>query len=185
MPAGVPVFVPLCGKSTDMVWLAEQGYQVTGVELSELAIQEFFADQQLIPSVQESEGFKIYRQGPYTLLVGDFFDVSRSLAGEPAAVYDRASLVALPPEMRPPYAARFGDLLTPGAPILLLSFAYPQHQMSGPPFAVHQTEVEKLYRPEFEITHLQKRDILSKAPRFAAQGIEYLTMSIYRLIRQD
>ena len=28
------VFVPLCGKSLDMLWLHEQGYKVTGIELS-------------------------------------------------------------------------------------------------------------------------------------------------------
>ena len=36
------VFVPLCGKSLDMVWLARQGYEVVGVELSPLACEGFF-----------------------------------------------------------------------------------------------------------------------------------------------
>jgi len=31
------VFVPLCGKSRDMLWLREQGHQVLGVELSAIA----------------------------------------------------------------------------------------------------------------------------------------------------
>ena len=46
---GVPdgtcsVFVPLCGKSLDMVWLLEQGFSVTGCEISELAVQQFFTE---------------------------------------------------------------------------------------------------------------------------------------------
>ena len=31
------VFVPLCGKSLDLLWLAQQGHTVIGVELSPLA----------------------------------------------------------------------------------------------------------------------------------------------------
>ena len=37
------VFVPLCGKSRDMLWLHEQGHKVLGVELSHLAAQAFFS----------------------------------------------------------------------------------------------------------------------------------------------
>src|SRR5512138_1105185 len=39
---GGEVFVPLCGKSLDMVWLRERGYFVLGVELSPIAVQDFF-----------------------------------------------------------------------------------------------------------------------------------------------
>lgn len=42
LTAGSRIFVPLCGKSIDMVWLATQGYDVVGVELVETAVQEFF-----------------------------------------------------------------------------------------------------------------------------------------------
>ena len=37
------VFVPLCGKSLDMVWLAEN-MKVTGAELSEIACRDFFEE---------------------------------------------------------------------------------------------------------------------------------------------
>ena len=36
------VFVPLCGKSRDMLWLRKQGHRVLGVELSAIAVQAFF-----------------------------------------------------------------------------------------------------------------------------------------------
>ena len=41
---GNTVFVPLCGKSRDMLWLAEQGFGVLGVEVSPLAVEAFFAE---------------------------------------------------------------------------------------------------------------------------------------------
>jgi len=44
---GRRVLVPMCGKSADMKWLADQGNQVFGVELSHLAIEAFFAEQGL------------------------------------------------------------------------------------------------------------------------------------------
>ena len=38
------VLMPLCGKSQDMLWLASQGVEVIGVELSEKAVAAFFAE---------------------------------------------------------------------------------------------------------------------------------------------
>ena len=39
--SGAQVLVPLCGKSLDMIWLAEQGYRVLGVELAQAAVEAF------------------------------------------------------------------------------------------------------------------------------------------------
>jgi len=44
LTVGSQVFVPLAGKSLDLVWLAAQGYRVLGVELSPLAVAQFFDD---------------------------------------------------------------------------------------------------------------------------------------------
>src|SRR5690606_3494808 len=49
LPAGAQVFVPLAGKSLDMAWLAAQGHRVLGVELSPLAVAQFFAEHGLQP----------------------------------------------------------------------------------------------------------------------------------------
>ena len=53
--AGDNVLVPLCGKSLDMLWLADHGYRVTGIEISELAVRDFFADNGLPFSVMPAE----------------------------------------------------------------------------------------------------------------------------------
>ena len=47
LAAGDRVFVPLCGKSLDMLWLAGQGHTVIGVELSPLAVRAFFRENRL------------------------------------------------------------------------------------------------------------------------------------------
>ena len=49
VPRGSRVLVPLCGKSLDMLWLASQGHRVLGVELSPLAVGQFFAENRLAP----------------------------------------------------------------------------------------------------------------------------------------
>ena len=41
------VFFPLCGKSVDMLLLAEQGHQVVGLECSEVAVTQFFNENNL------------------------------------------------------------------------------------------------------------------------------------------
>ncbi|WP_267284273.1 hypothetical protein [Psychrobacter sp. Sarcosine-02u-2] len=53
VPISGQVLVPLCGKSVDMVWLAHAGYDVVGVELVETAVQAFFVEQKVIPTITE------------------------------------------------------------------------------------------------------------------------------------
>ena len=103
---GARVYVPLCGKSIDMVWLAVRGYAVVGSELSSVAVADFFGEQQSqqlqrTDVVLESRGpFNVHRAGSYELLQGDALQLTPELLGPVHAAYDRAALVALPPAMR-------------------------------------------------------------------------------------
>ncbi len=111
---GNKVFVPLCGKSVDMQWLREQGHEVVGVELSKIAAQAFFQENGYSPKYVHSEKFDCYDANGIRILCGDFFDLKRvDLAGV-KAVYDRASMVALPPEMRDRYVDHLVNILMPG-----------------------------------------------------------------------
>ncbi len=60
LPEKGKVFVPLCGKSLDLLWLREQGHDVCGVELSPLAVQQFFAEQGLQPKRHQDGEFEIW-----------------------------------------------------------------------------------------------------------------------------
>ena len=97
LASDAPVFVPLCGKSLDMVWLAQQGHRVIGAELSQRAIDDFFAERGLAPTTRASGSFTVKSAGPYELWCGDFFDLPREAVAGVAGVYDRAALIALPP----------------------------------------------------------------------------------------
>ena len=102
---GNNVLAPLCGKSLDMLWLLDQGYRVTGVEISRIATEAFFAENSLVPAINQAGEFTRYHYDALDILCGDFFALNRDTAGDIGAVYDRASLIALPPAMRTAYAA--------------------------------------------------------------------------------
>ncbi len=180
---GSKVFVPLCGKSRDMVWLREQGHAVTGVELSPLAVEAFFEENGLSPQRTKGERFDSYEADGIRILCGDFFDLRRDDLTKVEAVYDRASLIALPPEMRERYAHHLLDILPPAVQILLVTFDYPQTEMPGPPFAVSPAEVEALYRGDATIRHLAQLDVLAQNPHFRERGLSRLQENIFLLTR--
>jgi hypothetical protein len=73
LPHNARIFVPLSGKSVDMLWLAKQGYQVIGVELSQEACQLFFSEYD-IPYQQIKKGkFTVFIADKITIFAGDFF----------------------------------------------------------------------------------------------------------------
>lgn len=182
--AGATVLVPLCGKSRDMTWLLAQGYAVVGVEISRKAAEEFFQENDLRPECTQRSPFDQYSAAGIDLLVGDVFDLEPNAVGPVEAVYDRAALVALPPAMRAHYAVCLSALLSPGAPMLLITFEYDQNQMTGPPFAVHETEVQALYSDAFQLETLSAVDVLDSYPRFAERGLTSLRERVYRLTRR-
>ena len=178
---GSEVFVPLCGKSRDMLWLREQGHSVLGVEFSAMAVQAFFKENGCIPHHVTSEKFDRYEAEGIRILCGDFFDLGKEDLAKASAVYDRASLVALPPEMRERYVHHLLSILPPATQSLLVTFDYPQPEMEGPPFAVSPGEVEALYGEQAEIRLLAQLDILSQEPRFQERGLSRLQESIFLL----
>lgn len=184
LPAGTRVFVPLCGKSRDLLWLAGEGHRVVGVEISERAVQSFFEEHGLTPVVSEAGVFRRYAAAEIEILCGDFFALDRETLGPVEAVYDRASLVALPPAMRPDYAAQLSGLLEAEATVLLVTFDYPQAEMEGPPFAVTEAEVRKHYTAGFEVQVLAAVDILADHPRFRRRGLTRLSEVVFMLRRR-
>src|SRR5690606_23041648 len=67
--------------------------------------------------------------------------------GTITAFYDRAAIVALPPELRPRYAEHLRTLAGEGAPGLVITFEYPQERMAGPPFSVPEDELRRHFAP--------------------------------------
>ncbi len=183
LPQGSRVFVPLAGKSLDMLWLAQQGHRVLGVELSPLAVEQFFAEQRLTPAVHTSRYGTHHVAGPIELICGDAFGLDAAVLADCAGMYDRAALIALPPELRVRYASALQAQLPVACRALLVTLEYPQAQMAGPPFSVAEPEVRQLYAPHWQIQRLERRDILGQEAGFAARGLSALSTVVYRLER--
>ncbi|HIY70674.1 MAG TPA: thiopurine S-methyltransferase [Candidatus Luteimonas excrementigallinarum] len=184
LAAGSRVFVPLCGKSVDMAWLAGQGHRVLGVELSGLAVQQFFDERGLSPSKRDTRLGTHYSAGPYELICGDAFALDEATLADCAAVYDRAALIALPPPLRERYAATTWQRLPAGCEGLLITLEYPQAQKAGPPFSVEEAEVRGLLEPGWAVSVRERRDILADEPRFAEAGVTSLHTTVYTLSRR-
>lgn len=174
------IFVPLCGKTLDLIWLAEQGFQVVGVELSALAAEAFFTENNLAVKKSQLADFTLWQSENISLFCGDFFNLSTHILGKVDAVYDRASLIALPPAMRQDYASRLMDL-SPSASKLLITLEYQQSKMEGPPFSVSQSEVEALYQEHYEVKQHVAQDVLDENERFRQKGLDFMNECVYQL----
>lgn len=151
------VLVPLCGKSLDMLWLQQLGHSILGVELSQKALDEFLQENHLeAGKLLSQEHFCGYQLENMSLYCGDFFHLTKQDCGDVGAVYDRAALVALPPEMRLSYVRHLKEILPAGVKILLIVMEFEGSDLTGPPFSVTEDEVYQLYGNDFHI-HLVER----------------------------
>ncbi len=155
MPRGSRVFVPLCGKTNDIAWFLAQGFQVVAVELSEKAVVQLFESLDISPQVDvvdtQNKCLKRYQGEGIVVYAGDLFLLDRNLLGQVDATYDRAALVALPSRMREKYAQHVLGI-TRKSPQLLITFAYDQNKMEGPPFSISTEELAKHYNSTHVIT---------------------------------
>jgi thiopurine S-methyltransferase len=180
---GDVVFVPLCGKSLDLTWLSNQGHNVIGLECSDVAVKSFYKEQKLPYQQGKYKEFNVFNSELITLLQGDFFDIDSELMEEVRAVYDRASLIALPEDMRKAYVNKLSDTLPDNVKILLVTLEYNQQLMSGPPYSVSENEVRELYSQSFVIKKLHQQDVLENELRFKKKGLDYLLETVYLLSR--
>ncbi|WP_165311156.1 thiopurine S-methyltransferase [Vibrio ziniensis] len=170
------VFVPLCGKSEDLVWLATKHDEVHGVELSTIAVRSFFAEHFYTPLVIQVNGHhELYQFDELSIYTGDYFTAP---VGTYDIVYDRAALIALPEEMRKEYVERLKSLLNPGGRILLVTLDYEQHEMAGPPFSVPQVEVEELFA-EFRVERLYQDTANAQHPKRAKKGLSRFSEEVW------
>lgn len=175
------VFVPLCGKSEDLIWLASKHEEVQGVELSQIAVRAFFSEHFYTPTVTQINGqHELYQFDELSVYTGDYFTAPIQPVD---IIYDRASLVALPEEMRVQYVERLKQLLKPGGKILLVTLDYDQSEMAGPPFSVPKLEIDQLFAG-YKITLLNQDIADDEHPKIAKKGLSRFCEEVY-LIESD
>lgn len=159
------ILVTLCGKSLDLPWLCDQGYKVTGVDISELAVKQLFEENGIPYSIADKESFKVFSATDHrnlTVYVGDFYAISPDLAGVFDAIWDHNALGAINPEDRTNYTAKLRLLLKTDGNILLSAFEYNQAEHPTCPFSVPNSLVKKLFQDHFDIELLEKDDNTGK-----------------------
>jgi len=182
IPAGARVFVPLCGKSEDLVWLSRQGLRVVGVELSTVAVEAFFADHGWTPDTSVSDAGTVFRAENIEIHCGDYFQLGRSTLGSVDAVYDRGALVALPAPLRERYAEHLRTVLPQPIATFLITFDYRQDEMTGPPFAVSAADVNRFFGATHTIEVLSHTDVLADSPHFRERGVTAMTELTFALV---
>lgn len=178
------VLVPLAGKSLDIAHLATHGSAVVAVDLVEEAARAFFASQG-VPATRTVDGQGArYDGGPIAYHVGDFFELGPAELGSFDGVYDRAALVALPPDMRARYVPHVRSMLEPGARLMLVTFEHDAG--TGPPFSVPEAEVRALYAG-MSVELLDEQDLSAEATSLRERGATKVVERVYlaRLPRED
>jgi thiopurine S-methyltransferase len=178
---GDTVFVPLCGKSFDMLWLNSLGFNVIAVELSELAVEQFFNENHLKMKKTTDEKFTVYRFENITIYQGDFFDLSKSHCEKVNAIYDRAALIALPDGLIEKYVDRMHEIMPDHIYELLITLELQRTASDslGPPFSVTNDKVNSLFHAYSSIKLLQEQDIIEREKGFQKQGCHYVYERVY------
>jgi thiopurine S-methyltransferase len=183
LPSGGTVLVPLCGKSLDMWWLHERGHPVTGVELSPIAVRDFFAAAQVEPAMSRTDRFEISEAKGVRILQGDVFLLRAEDLRNVAAVYDRAALIALPPNVRLAYARALAEKLPQRVRMLLICLESDKAGLGGPPFSVDEKEVRDLYEPAFRVEVVHRSAFEEAPPHLRARGHDKIADVVYTIAR--
>ncbi len=173
---GRHVLVPLCGKASDLAWLARLGNSVTGVELSPLAVESFFAEHNLDYTIDDSARLPTYvaAELPLRIVCGDYFDFDETGFD---AHYDRGALVALPPDQRAEYCRHTLARLSPDALQCVVTVHYSSEEAVGPPFVVAEAELLSAW-PSLELRDCYD-DSDAMPPRFRELGISVLEEKVW------
>ena len=182
---GSRVFVPLCGKSLDMLWLARQGYEVIGVELSPIAVKAFFRENHLQPTRRRMGKFTLWEHGNITILCGDYFALNKLDLGHVDIVYDRAALTALPEDIRKLYVVQLRLIVPDTADVFLLTTEDVEENESADAFPPVDMEITSLYSESFAINLAHVESVLgldTGLPQLSPIRSEY---KVYRLSPLD
>ncbi len=182
------VFVPLCGKSKDLLWLSQNGYKVFAVECSDRAVKDFFEENGVNYKHAKKDGYGLYQSSDQEsiieILQGDFFGLGEKDLDNVTDIFDRASLIALPETMRKQYADKMAELQKPQLRTLLVTLTFDQAEMNGPPFSVTEEEVRDLYSESFSIEKLCFKEIINEEPGLRKRGLTALVETVYKLVKK-
>lgn len=158
----VTILVTWCGKTLDMIWLSEQGHTVVGVEFCEVAIDQFFSENDIAFTMTERDGYKVFKATgrDITIYCGDMFQFSPSIAGTMFdVIWDHNSLGACNPSQRRQHIDVVRSVLNPHGRILLSHYHYDVTEHGGPPFSLSPELIQELYKEYFSVELVEHVDV--------------------------
>jgi thiopurine S-methyltransferase len=179
------VFVPLCGKSLDMIWLAQRGCEVIGVELSPIAVKAFFRENHLQPAKRRVGAFTLWEHGHIHILCGDYFLLRRMDLGHIDTVYDRAALTALPENIRKRYVTHLQKLVPGTANIFLLTVEDAEEDMTLEQARDVDKEILSLYSTGFHVKLAHVESVYESDPGAENQAPQRTEYKVYQLISRS
>lgn len=130
-PRPLRTLIPGCGSAYELAFMAQAGWDAVAIDFSPAAVA---AARRAVGPWQDS------------VVEADFFSWTPAQPLE--LIYERAFLCALPRSMWDKVAARWAELLAPGA--LLAGYFFFDDAPKGPPFGMSRERLEDLLAPHFE-----------------------------------
>jgi cyclopropane fatty-acyl-phospholipid synthase-like methyltransferase len=136
--------IPGCGRGHEVIYLAENGFEVTAVDYSPGAVNH------LKSTVQE-------RNLKCEVLHLDFFGIDSSHNGVYDLLIEQTFFCAISPEQRSSYVSTVARALKKGGMLAGL-FYHTGEEEGGPPFNTTREDIKKYFSDSFEIRQLSKAE---------------------------
>ena len=159
-------FVPLCGKSMDLMFLKSQGFQVIGCECAEKAITDFFKENSLEFSKTEINA-EVSRfdsnDKQISMIHGDYFKMTPEvLGGKVDCIWDRGSLVAIDVAKRPEYAQVMMSLMNDKFAYLIASLEREVEPVNPMPHSASFDDIEDLFGKKMDVDLIEQKVLENK-----------------------
>jgi cyclopropane fatty-acyl-phospholipid synthase-like methyltransferase len=136
--------IPGCGRGHEVIYLAENGFEVTAVDYSPGAVNH------LKSTVQE-------RNLKCEVLHLDFFGIDSSHNGVYDLLIEQTFFCAISPEQRSSYVSTVARALKKGGMLAGLFYNTGEEE-GGPPFNTTREDIKKYFSDSFEIRQLSKTE---------------------------
>ena len=174
---GKSVFIPLAGKTKDILFFLEKRSFVTAIEFVESAIIDFFKENNIHYTKKDST----YFAPNLTFHCMDYFKFEVSAPFD--VLYDRASQVVFNSELRPAYYDHMKTLISPQTIVLLAAIDHSGPSDYGPPYKISPAEVTEAYKKMNIPLRIYSEATEVASEKMQTAGIQELNS--YFLIKKD
>ncbi|KAL7644769.1 UNVERIFIED_CONTAM: hypothetical protein RMT77_004582 [Armadillidium vulgare] len=179
------VFIPLCGKASELKWFYDQGFEVVGVELIPIPVENFFMEQNLTFKIRELPWAKVYESldQRIKIYVADIFSVEPEEVGKFDVIWARGDYTTVKIAEREKYSKLMKQLCKEKFLYFLctLQFEVPVGRHDTPPRPISHEETRKLYSDWCKVDLIEEEDGLKFYPAFKSTGTDPVYESYFIL----